>query len=81
MLLSGYSYACFDFFLICRNERHAISGFVVLVFSVSINNANIMARTSELGGVMASSSVDVILGKRAAVTSKMKIVGYVIRTA
>jgi len=40
-----------------------------------------MARTSELGGVMASLSVDVILGKRAAVTSKMKIVGYIIRTA
>ena len=37
-----------------------------------------MARTSELGGVMASLSVDVILGKLATVTSKMKIVGYII---
>jgi hypothetical protein len=40
-----------------------------------------MARTSELGGMIASLSVDVILEKHAAIPSKMKIVGYIIRTA
>ena len=39
-----------------------------------------MARTSVLGGAMASLSVDVMLGKHAAVISKMKIVAYIIRT-
>jgi len=40
MLLSGYLYACIDFFFKNLYERHVISGFVALVFfSVSINSA------------------------------------------